>query len=197
MVGRNSDGRITTRHKGAGAKRLFRIVDFRFDKKDVPGKVVSVEYDPNRTGFIGLVLYQDGEKRYMLLPREVKPGQSVITSASAPILPGNRLPLLHIPVGTLIYNIALEPEGKAVLVRAAGSFAEVLAHDAGYTMLKMPSSEVRKVIDRGWASVGQVSNDEHNLVVIGKAGRSRWLGIRPTVRGSAMNPVDQDRKSVV
>lgn len=189
-MGRNSKGRITVRHKGGGSKRLLRIVDFFFDKKNILGKVVSVEYDPNRSGFIGLVAYADGEKRYMLLPKDVRPGREIMVSESAELLSGNRLPLSKIPVGTYVYNISTHPDSKAVFVRSAGSFAEVLAHDAGYAMLKMPSSEVRRINDRSWASIGQVSNDEHNLVVIGKAGRSRWMGIRPTVRGSAMNPVD-------
>lgn len=190
FVGRNSAGRITVRHKGGGAKRRFRVVDFVFDKKDVPGKVLSVEYDPGRSAFLGLIAYKDGEKRYMVLPKDIKPGREVITSEKAPLLPGNRLPLIKIPVGMLVYNISVNPEGKAIFVRSAGSFGTVLAHDGGYATIKMPSREVRKVLDRCWASIGRVSNDEHNLVVIGKAGRSRWMGIRPTVRGSAMNPVD-------
>lgn len=189
-VGRNGQGRITVRHKGGGAKRLLRIVDFVFDKKNIPAKVLSVEYDPNRSAFIGLVSYKDGEKRYMVLPKEVKPGREIFISEKAPLLPGNRLPFKNIPVGMFVYNISIYPEGKAVFVRSAGSFAVVLAHDAGFATLKLPSGEVRKVSDRAWANIGQVSNDEHNLVVIGKAGRSRWKGIRPTVRGSAMNPVD-------
>ena len=189
-VGRNSFGRITTRHKGGGAKRLLRIVDFKFDKKNVPGRIESVEYDPNRTAFIGLVTYKDGEKRYMVLPRDVRPGREILASAKAPILPGNRLPLGELPSGTLVYNISLSAEGKAALVRSAGSFAEIIAHDSGYATLKLPSGEVRKIKDDAWASIGQVSNEEHNLVVIGKAGRSRRMGVRPTVRGSAMNPVD-------
>ena len=190
FVGRNSAGRITVRHKGGGAKRLFRIVDFLFDKKDIPGKVLSVEYDPGRSAFLGLISYKDGEKRYMILPKDVRPGREILVSEKAPLLPGNRLPLIKIPVGMLVYNISASPEGKAIFVRSAGSFGTILAHDSGYTSLKMPSGEVRKVLDRCWASVGQVGNEEHNLVVIGKAGRSRWMGIRPTVRGSAMNPVD-------
>ena len=189
-VGRNNRGRITTRHKGGGAKRLMRIVDFKFDKKDVPARVDSVEYDPSRTAFIGLLIYRDGEKRYMVLPKGVGVGQDILISENAQISSGNRLPLAKLPLGTLIYNIALAPEGKAVLVRSAGSFAEIVAHDAGYATVKLPSGEVRKIHELAWASVGQVSNEENNLVVIGKAGRSRWLGIRPTVRGSAMNPVD-------
>src|SRR3989344_5632562 len=189
-VGRNNRGRITTRHKGGGAKRLMRIVDFKFDKKDVPARVDSVEYDPSRTAFIGLLIYRDGEKRYMVLHKGVGVGQDILISENAKISSGNRLPLAKLPLGTLIYNIALAPEGKAVLVRSAGSFAEIVAHDAGYATVKLPSGEVRKIHELAWASVGQVSNEENNLVVIGKAGRSRWLGIRPTVRGSAMNPVD-------
>ena len=189
-VGRNSFGRITTRHKGGGAKRLIRVVDFRFDKQNIPGRVESVEYDPNRTAFIGLIVYKDGEKRYMVLPKGVGRGREILISEKAPILPGNRLPLSLLPPGTLVYNISLSREGKAALVRSAGSFAEVVAHDIGYTTLKLPSGEVRKIRNTSWASIGQVSNEEHNLVVIGKAGRSRLMGIRPTVRGSAMNPVD-------
>ena len=189
-VGRNNLGRITTRHKGGGAKRLLRLVDFAFDKKDVPAKVESVEYDPNRTAFIGLVVYRDGEKRYMVLPKNVATGREILVSKQAQILPGNRLPLEKLPLGTFVYNISLSPEGKAALVRSAGSFAEVIAQDEKYATLKLPSGETRKIVKNAWASIGQVSNDEHNLVVIGKAGRSRWMGIRPTVRGSAMNPVD-------
>lgn len=189
-VGRNSFGRITTRHKGSGAKRLMRAVDFKFDKKNIPARVDSVEYDPNRTAFIGLVVYKDGEKRYMLLPKGVEIGREVLISDNAPNLPGNRLPLYKLSLGTLVYNVSLSPDGKAVLVRSAGSFAEIVAHDGGYASLKLPSGEIRRIPDKAWASIGQVSNDEYNLVVVGKAGRSRWLGIRPTVRGSAMNPVD-------
>lgn len=189
-VGRNSAGRITVRHKGGGAKKVLRAVDFIFDKKNIPAKVLSVEYDPGRSAFIGLVSYKDGEKRYMVLPKEVWPGREISISENAPLIPGNRLPLKNIPVGMFVYNISVYPGGKAVFVRSAGSFATVLAHDAGYATVKMPSGEVRKISDSAWANIGQVSNDEHNLVVIGKAGRSRWKGIRPTVRGSAMNPVD-------
>lgn len=189
-VGRNNLGRITTRHKGGGAKRLLRLVDFKFDKKDIPAKVASVEYDPNRTAFIGLVVYKDGEKRYMVLPKNVGAGREILISEKAQILPGNRLPLTNLPPGTFVYNISLSPEGKAALVRSAGSFAEIVAQDENYATLKLPSGEIRKIVKNAWASIGQVSNDEHNLVIIGKAGRSRLMGIRPTVRGSAMNPVD-------
>ncbi|MEK7208304.1 MAG: 50S ribosomal protein L2, partial [Patescibacteria group bacterium] len=152
--------------------------------------IETIEYDPNRTGFIGLALYADGERRYVLLPQSVKVGDSFLVSEKAPIKPANRLPLRNIPVGTFVYNIALKQNGPAVLARSAGNSAEVLALEGGYALLKLPSTEVRKVIDTAWATVGAVSNEENHLVTIGKAGRSRWLGIRPTVRGSAMNPVD-------
>ncbi len=189
-AGRNRFGRITTRHKGGGHKRLFRDVDFRMDKVGVPGVVKTIEYDPNRSGFIGLVFYKDGEKRYVLLPKGVKPGTTLITAENAPIAPGNRLPLKNIIVGTFVYNVEIKTGGGAKLARSAGNFAEVVARDAGYVDLKLPSSEVRKVQETAWASIGEVSNEENRLVNIGKAGRNRWLGIRPTVRGSAMNPVD-------
>ena len=189
-VGRNNAGRISTRHKGGAHKRLFREIDFKYNKVGIPAKVESVEYDPNRSGFIGLVCYQDGERRYILLPQGVKVGDTMVVDAEAPVKAGNRLPLNKIPSGTFIYNIELKPQGGAKLVRSGGSYAEVLANDAGYTSIKMPSTEVRKIIDKAWASIGAVSNEENKLVKLGKAGRSRWLGIRPTVRGSAMNPVD-------
>lgn len=189
-VGRDNAGRISTRHKGGGHKRLFRVIDFKYNKFDIPAKIETVEYDPNRSGFIGLVVYADGERRYTLLPKGLKVGDTFIVSADASVKLGNRLPLKKIPSGTFIYNIETKPQGGAKLVRSGGSFAEVLANDAGYTSIKMPSSEVRKIIDTAWASIGSVSNDENKLVKLGKAGRSRWLGIRPTVRGSAMNPVD-------
>jgi large subunit ribosomal protein L2 len=188
--GRNSAGRITVRHKGGGHKRLHRDVDFSYDKKDIPAKIASVEYDPNRTGFIGIAQYADGEKRYMLLPKGVKAGDTVIVSAKAPVTPGNRLPLKNIPVGTFVYNVELRPGAGAKIARSAGIFAEVIAVDSGYAHVKMPSTEVRKIHQEAWASIGSVSNEEQWLVNIGKAGRSRWLGIRPTVRGTAMNPVD-------
>ena len=189
-VGRNSQGRITTRHKGSGHKRLFREVDFLYDKKEIPAKITSVEYDPNRSAFIGLAVYKDGEKRYVVLPKEVKPGHSFIVSEKAPLSVGNRLPLKNIPVGTFVYNIEIKPKGGAKVGRSAGIFAQVVANAEGYTNLKMPSSEVRKINENCWASVGTVSNEEHHLENYGKAGRSRWKGIRPTVRGTAMNPVD-------
>jgi len=189
-VGRNHHGRITTRHKGGGHKRLFRDVDFVYNKKDVTAKIATVEYDPNRSGFIALVVYSDGEKRYALLPKSLKVGDTFVVSEKADIKPGNRLPLKNIPVGTFVYNVEVKPQGGGKLARSAGNYAEVIAHDEGYAQLKMPSSEVRKIIETAWASVGEVSKDEHRLQNYGKAGKSRWKGIRPTVRGTAMNPVD-------
>lgn len=188
--GRNAFGRITTRHQGGGHKRRFRDIDFSYNKKNIPAKIETVEYDPFRSAFIGLALYRDGERRYVILPKEVKEGTSFTVAADAPLVPGNRLPLGKIPVGTFVYNIELSPEAGAVLVRSAGDFAEVVAHDAGYAQVRLPSTEIRKVSDLCWASIGAVGNEEYNLVVIGKAGRSRWMGIRPTVRGTVMNPVD-------
>lgn len=189
-VGRNNRGRLTTRHKGGGHKRLYREIDFVFDKRDIPAVVETIEYDPNRSGFISLVCYKDGERRYALLPKSLKVGDSFIVSENAPLRPGNRLPLKKIPVGTFVYNLELKPQGGGKLGRSAGNYAEVIAQDAGYTDVKLPSTEVRKIIDTAWASVGEVANEENRLVNVGKAGRSRWLGIRPTVRGSAQNPAD-------
>ena len=188
--GRNAYGRITMRHKGGGHKKRVRAVDFRFDKKNIPARIASIEYDPFRSAFIGLSIYADGEKRYTVLPQRMKVGDTFLVSETAPIRVGNRLPLSNIPVGTFVYNIELKPGAGAVLARSAGNYAEVIAQDAGYTHLRLPSSEVRKIIGTAWASVGEASNEEHRLVVLGKAGRSRWMGVRPTVRGSAMNPVD-------
>jgi len=189
-MGRNNSGRITTRHKGGGHKRLFRAVDFSYDKYNIPFTIKTVEYDPNRSGFIGLAVYKDGEKGYMLLHNTAKVGDTYIVSENAPLTPGNRLPLGNITVGTFVYNVELKHKGGAKLARSGGNYVEVLAKEGGYVDLKMPSSEVRKVPANAWASIGEVSNNENRLINIGKAGRSRWLGIRPTVRGTAMNPVD-------
>lgn len=189
-AGRNADGRISTRHQGGGHKKNFRMVDFLFDKKNIPAKVEHIEYDPHRSGFIARIVFKDGERRYILAPKSLKQGDTVLTSDTAPITPGNRLPLKNIPIGTFIYNVELHANGGAKLGRSAGNFAELVALDAGYAQLKLPSSEIRKVVDTAWASIGEVSNSSHHLVTLGKAGRSRHLGIRPTVRGSAMNPVD-------
>ncbi len=189
-MGRNNMGRITMNHKGGGHKRLFREIDFVMNKVGVPGVVQTVEYDPNRTGFIGLVNYKDGDKRYILVPKNVRPGQEILTAENAPITPANRLPLKEIPLGTFVYNVELKAGTGAKIARSAGNYAEIIAKDGGFAHLKLPSTEVRKVSELAWASVGEVSNDENRLVQLGKAGRSRWLGIRPTVRGTAMNPVD-------
>lgn len=188
--GRNAHGRITTRHKGGGHKRRYRDIDFTCNKHDIPMRVESLEYDPNRSGFIALVVYKDGERRYVLAPKNAKEGDTYLVSEKASVKPGNRLPLVKIPVGTFVYNVALKPGAPARLVRSAGSYAEIVAQDAGYTHLKMPSTEVRKVIGSAWATVGEVSNPHAKLVNIGKAGRARHMGRRPTVRGAAMNPVD-------
>jgi large subunit ribosomal protein L2 len=188
--GRNAFGRITSGHKGGGNKRSFRDIDFVYNKMDIPAKVETVEYDPNRSGFIGLVSYADGEKRYVLLPKSVKVGNKFIVSLTAPLEPGNRTTLKNIPVGSFVYNVELKPRAGAKLVRSAGNYAQVVAHDGGYTSVKLPSSEVRKIVDTCFASIGEVSNDEYRLVNIGKAGRSRHLGRRPKTRAMAMNPVD-------
>lgn len=188
--GRNSFGRITVRHQGGGHKRRLRQIDFSYNKKNIPAKIETVEYDPFRSAFIGLALYRDGARRYVILPKEMKVGSAFIVGEDAPLAIGNRMPLGKIPVGTLIYNIELSPGAGASLVRSAGNFAEVVAHDAGYAQVRLPSTEIRKVSDLCHASVGAVGNEESNLVVIGKAGRNRWMGVRPTVRGTAMNPVD-------
>lgn len=188
-VGRNTAGRITMRHKGGGHKRLFRDVDFSYNKL-VPARVETVEYDPNRSGFIGLLLYRDGERRYALLPQSVTVGATIETAEDASAKAGNRMPLKNVPIGAFVYNVELKPGNGGKIGRAAGTHIELIARDQGYADLKMPSSEIRKVLETCWATIGEVSNDEHHLRVIGKAGRSRWLGIRPTVRGTAMNPVD-------
>ena len=189
-VGRNNYGRITVRHKGGGAKRLWREVDFRYNKKNIPARIESVEYDPNRTALISLALYADGERRYVLLPKNSRAGDTFIVGETAPLKPGNRLPLNSVPVGTSVYNVELKPGGGAKLGRSAGTFVQVVANEGGYTHLKLSSGEIRKVSATCYASIGQVGNEEHHLINIGKAGRSRHMGIRPTVRGSAMNPVD-------
>jgi large subunit ribosomal protein L2 len=188
--GRNSFGRITMRHRGGGVKRNYRDVDFKMQKMNVPGVVSTIEYDPNRTGFIALVKYKDGDQRYLLAPKSVSVGQVIVTAENAEIHPGNRLALKNMPVGTFVYNLEIKPKSGAKLCRSAGIYGEVIAQDAPYSLIKMPSTEVRKIHGDSFASVGEVSNDEHHLEVLGKAGRNRHKGVRPTVRGSAMNPVD-------
>jgi len=189
-MGRNNQGKITTRHKGGGNKRKYRQIDFLYNKHDIPAKIETVEYDPNRSAFISLVCYADGERRYVVMPKGIAVGDTFMVSEKAPVKPGNRMPLRKIPVGTFIYNIELKLKGGAKLVRSAGAYAQITAHDNGYTNIKLPSGEIRKIPDQAYACIGEVSNSDAKLIKGGKAGRSRWLGIRPTVRGSAMNPVD-------
>lgn len=188
--GRNHRGSITVRHQGGGNKKIYRVVDFMQDRLNIPARVLSLEYDPYRSAFIALVVYADGRKNYILAHREMKVGDKVVTSEQAPLIPGNRLPLHKIPVSTFIHNVEMRRGGGGKIARSAGSQVEILAHENGKTDLKLGSKEIRKVSSFGLATIGQVSNFDYNLVNIGKAGRSRWLGIRPTVRGSAMNPVD-------
>jgi large subunit ribosomal protein L2 len=188
--GRNSQGRITNWYRGGGAKRKYREVDFNFNKKDIPAVIESIEYDPYRSGFIALVCYKDGERRYILVPKEVAVGDTFVVSETAKPTRGNRLPLGNIPIGTFVYGVELKPNGGARIARGAGNYAEVVAHDGGYTQVKLPSTEIRRIISTAWASIGEVSNEEHRLVNLGKAGRARKLGQRPKTRGSARNAVD-------
>lgn len=187
---RNNRGRITVRHQGGGHKKLYRFVDFKQDKYNVPGRVSSIEYDPNRTAFIALIVYKDGEKRYILAPKDLKVGDMVVAGESTSLTVGNRMMLKNIPVGAFIHNVELSPGKGGQIARSAGNSIEIMAQEGGYTHLRLPSSEIRKVKGSGYASIGILSNAEWNTVTIGKAGRSRWLGIRPTVRASAMNPRD-------
>ncbi len=188
--GRNSAGRITAHYRGAGNKRTYREIDLKYSKKDIPAKVETIEYDPNRSGFIALVCYADGERRYIIAPQELAAGDEVLTSETAKPTIGNRLPLAKIPVGTFVYNVEINPGAGARLARSAGNAIEVVAQDDNHTTLKMPSTEIRKVLNSAWASVGSVSNEEYRLVSIGKAGRARHMGLRPKTRGSARNAVD-------
>ncbi len=189
-AGRNSFGRITVRHQGGANKKTYRMVDFRQIKMDVPGRVERLEYDPYRTAFIALVIFADGERSYILAPKDLKVGDSVITSVQAPLKVGNRLCMKNIPIGYLVHNIEMTLGKGGQMARSAGSYAEILGHEGKYSAVKLASREVRRVPSDGFATIGQVSNQDWNLVNIGKAGRSRWLGIRPTVRGKAMNPCD-------
>jgi len=188
--GRNSYGRITVRHHGGGAKKIYRIIDFKRNKFDVPGTVLRLEYDPNRSAFIALVEYTDGERRYILAPVGLTVGMQVISSAEADIKPGNCLPISNIPVGTIIHNIELYPGKGGQLVRSAGGFAQLMAKEGKMAQVRLPSGEVRYVRMNCLATIGQVGNIDHENIQIGKAGRKRHMGIRPTVRGSVMNPVD-------
>ena len=189
--GRGAMGRITVRHKGGGHKQRYRIIDFKGDKFGIPARVASIEYDPNRSAFIALLFYKDGEKRYMLAPKDLKPGMEVKSSKEQiPVEMGNRMPLKFLPIGTFVHNVELFPGRGGGAIRSAGSYGEILAQEDRHTNIKLPSTEVRKFLSECLATVGQLSNPEHNLENLGKAGRSRWKGVRPSVRGSAMNPVD-------
>lgn len=188
--GRNNKGRITVRSRGGGAKRKYRIIDFRRNKDNIPAKVQSIEYDPNRSANIALLAYADGEKRYILAPKGLKVGDVVESGEKADIKPGNSLQLINIPVGTVIHNIELKAGKGGILVRSAGTGAQLMAKEAGFATIKLPSGEVRLVHVNCKATIGTVGNSEHELITIGKAGKSRYMGRRPHVRGSAMNPVD-------
>jgi large subunit ribosomal protein L2 len=188
--GRNSYGRITSRHIGGGHKRRYRLVDFRRDKTDIPAKVASIEYDPNRTSRIALLNYVDGEKRYIIAPLKLGVGDVVISGEKADIKPGNTIPLKNIPLGSLLHNLELKIGRGGQLIRSAGSYGQLMAKEEGYAQVRLPSGEVRKVLLECKATIGQVGNIDCENVSIGKAGRSRWMGRRPKVRGVAMNPVD-------
>lgn len=189
-AGRNSDGRITVRHRGGGHKRRYRIIDFKRDKTGVPGTIRAIEYDPNRSARIALVFYNDGEKRYILAPNGLRVGDRVMSGPNADIRVGNALPLTRIPLGTQVHNVEMTPGKGGQLVRSAGQSAQLMAREGGYATLRLPSGEFRMVRAEGMATIGQVGNLEHELQTIGKAGRTRWLGKRPEVRGSVMNPAD-------
>jgi len=189
-AGRNKQGGITVRHRGGGHKRKYRIIDFKRNKLDIPAKIESIEYDPNRSAFISLVLYEDGEKRYILTPEGLNVGDTILAGGKTPLKTGNRMSLKNILIGTSVYNIELIPGKGGQIVRSAGSSAQLMAIEGGYAHLTMPSSEIRIVSENAMASIGSLSKPKHRFVNIGKAGRSRWLGRRPRVRGVAMNPVD-------
>lgn len=188
--GRNNQGKLTVRHQGGGHKRQYRIIDFKRTKDGIPGRVATIEYDPNRSANIALINYVDGEKRYILAPKNLEVGMEVMSGPEADIKVGNALPLANIPVGTVIHNIELKPGKGGQLVRSAGTSAQVLGKEGRYVLVRLNSGEVRMILATCRATVGQVGNEQHELIHIGKAGRSRWLGKRPTVRGSVMNPND-------
>lgn len=188
--GRNAQGKITARHRGGGHKRKYRIIDFKRDKDNIPAKVTAIEYDPNRSANIALLTYADGEKRYIIAPLGLKPGDEVVSGEKADIKPGNCLPLKNIPVGTIIHNIELKAGKGAQLVRSAGTAAQLMAKEGKYAHVRLPSGEVRLIRMECKATIGQVGNIDHENISMGKAGRNRWKGRRPKVRGSAMNPVD-------
>ena len=189
-AGRNNQGKITVRHHGGGHKKQYRIIDFKRNKDNVPAKVATIEYDPNRSANIALLHYADGEKRYIIAPKELQVGQILVSGETADIKVGNALPLANIPVGTLIHNIELKPGKGGQLVRSAGASAQVLGKEGKYVLVRLKSGEVRMILATCRATIGEVGNEQHGLVNIGKAGRTRWLGKRPTVRGSVMNPND-------
>lgn len=188
--GRNNNGRITVRHIGGGNRIKYRIIDFKRNKDDIPAKVVSIEYDPNRTAYIALLCYADGEKKYILAPVGLNVGDTVLSGAQADIKAGNALPIENIPVGTLVHNVELQPGKGGQMVKTAGAFAQLMAKENGYATLRLPSGEMRKVLLACKATIGQVGNLDHELVSLGKAGRKRHMGVRPTVRGVVMNPND-------
>jgi large subunit ribosomal protein L2 len=188
--GRNNNGRVTRRHSGGGHKRLYRIIDFKRNKDNIPARVIAIEYDPNRSARIALIQYVDGEKKYIIAPLDLKVGNTVLSGENIDIVTGNCLPLKNIPVGTIVHNIELKPGKGAEMARSAGSAAQVLAKEGLYAQIKLPSNEVRMVDLNCRACIGQVGNLDHGIIRLGKAGRNRWLGIRPSVRGTAMNPHD-------
>lgn len=188
--GRNNFGRITTRHKGGGHKKLYRVIDFKRNKDGIPAVVERLEYDPNRTAYIALLKYADGERRYIIAPKGLKAGDPVESGESAPIRAGSTLPLRNIPVGSVVHCVELKPGKGAQMIRSAGTSAQLVAREGAYATLRLRSGEMRKVLAECRATLGEVSNSEHNLRTLGKAGAKRWRGVRPTVRGTAMNPVD-------
>ena len=188
--GRNNRGRITMRHRGGGAKRLYRVIDFKRNKLNVPGKVAAIEYDPNRNARIALIHYLDGDKRYIIAPKDLNVGDKIVAGPESDIRPGNALKLKDIPVGTTVHNLELEPGRGAKLVRAAGTSAQLMAKEGKYAYLRMPSGELRLILQECMATIGQVGNEDFENVSFGKAGKTRWLGRRPMVRGMVMNPVD-------
>ena len=188
--GRNNTGRITVRHQGGGVKRHYRIIDFKRTKREIEGKVEYIEYDPNRTAFIARILYKDGERDYILAPNKMKKGDVIIASNKADVKPGNAMPLKNIPMGTSVHNVELKAGKGGQLGRSAGTSIQLVGRVDGYAQLKLPSGELRRVREECFATIGTVSNSDHSNITLGKAGRKRWLGVRPTVRGVAMNPVD-------
>ena len=188
--GRNNQGRITVRHHGGGEKRKYRLIDFKRNKRDIPGKVATIEYDPNRSANIALINYKDGEKRYIIAPKNITVGTEIVAGENVDIKVGNALPIMNIPVGTVVHNIELRPGKGGELARSAGASAQILGREGNYVMIRLSSGEQRKVLGTCYATVGEVGNEDYELVKLGKAGRSRHMGIKPTVRGSVMNPND-------